>query len=90
MLKKAQLSLCEEKQAKDGGKYLLNVLLPKWRSASGIKQLICCIRRFQRLGLYARCFLLMILALIILITYHFCPLTFSSGEYDEKELTMVV
>lgn len=81
MLKKLKmhLSLCEGKQTKDG-RYLLSLLLPKWKGASGIRQLICCIRRFQRLGLYARCFLLITLAFFFLAVYHFFPLIFSYGK----------
>lgn len=81
MLEKAHLSVCKEKETTDGSKYLLRVFIPKWKGVSGIKQLICCIRRFQRLGLYSRCFLLLTLAFFLLVVYHFNPLTFSTGKF---------
>ena len=81
MLKKA---LFDEKQGRDGD-HLLGVLQRKWKGASGIRQLICCIKRFQRLRLYARCFLIVALASIVLILYYFCPLPFSAGEWIARQ-----
>ncbi len=70
-----------EKQGRNGASDLLAVLLQKWKSASGIRQLIYFIRRFQRLRLYAKCVVLVATASVLLALYIFCPMFFSPGEY---------
>ena len=53
---------------------LSHSLLPRhlrryWKSASGprqLGQLLCCLRRFQRLGLYTRCFLMLALGCLFI------------------------
>ena len=54
-----------------------------WKSAAGLpeySQLLCWVRRFQRLGLYTRCFILLVLTCAFIILCRFIQVSPSEFE----------
>ena len=76
----------------DFREFVYGVLLPrhlKWKGASDLKQLICCVRRVQKLGLYTRCFLLIVVAFILISIYQFFPVQISPGKKKRLRLQLL-